>query len=403
MAGFKQKSIKEIQANIISSFRAKVHSVTSLLFKSVIKSLSYGVAGVASLMWNQLNWLYLQLFIESCCLVVLKLWGALVGVFFKEGTTATLQIRLINVSADIIRSGTVWKHLTSGVVYKSISSVSPTGGVAELSVTAQIAGPVGNLAVGEILQIANPLEGVPETAEVLAVVVEGSNAEETEDYRKRVKLRYQRKPQGGSFVDYCQWAMECPGIVDVLPYLLNTGTITLFLVGEGSGLDRTPSGFVKPNPFPEWENGQMKLLSGSGQFYEVAKLINGVDDLKNTRRPAGAVVELKTANYIPFRVVIDGLTVNTDAIVKLIRSNIVSCLDTKRPNIPAIGYSEQDARVNAQEISAIVQNVIKSNGGSFNSFQLKNGEDVEITETILGIGSLAYLEKLKVNGSDISL
>jgi len=403
MAGFRQKTIKEIQKNIISSFRAKVGGIVPLLFKSVIKSLAYAVAGVASLMWAHLGWLYLQLFVESCCLIVLKLWGALVGVFYKEATSATLQIQLINVSAITIRSGTVWKNLKSGVVYKSISSVSPTGGVAIVSVAAQSAGPVGNLAVGEILQIANPLEGVPETAEVIAVLVEGTDAEDTEDYRKRVKLRYQQKPQGGSFVDYCQWAMECPGIIDVLPYLLNTGKITLFLVGEGSGLDRTPTGFVKPNPFPEWENGQMKLLSGSGQFYETAKLINGVDEFKNTRRPVGAVVELKSANYTPFRVIIEGLTVNTDAVIKLIKTNIIGCFDEKRPNIPAIGYTEQDARVNAQEISALVQNVVKNNGGSFSNFQLKDGQDNEISETILGIGALAYLERLTINGADIRL
>lgn len=403
MAGFKQKTIKEIQENIISSFRAKVRGVVPLLFKSVIKSIAYAVAGVASSMWKFLAWLYLQLFVGTCCLAVLKLWGALVGILFKEATSTTLQIQLTNVSAETIRSGTVWKNLNSGVVYKSISSVSPTAGIAVVSVAAQTAGPVGNLSAGEILQIANPLEGVPETAEVIAVLVEGTNAEEIEDYRKRVQLRYQQKPQGGSFVDFCQWAMECPGIVDALPYLLNTGIITLFLVGEGSGLNRTPTGLVSPNPFPKWENGQMKLLSGSGQFYETAKLICGTDDLKNTRRPVGAVVELKSANYTPFRVVIEGLTVNTDAVIKLVKSNIVDCLDEKRPNIPAIGYTEQDARVNAQEISAIVQNVVKNNGGSFSNFQLKDGEDTEITESILGIGALAYLERLTINGADISL
>lgn len=403
MAGFKQKTIKEIQGNIISSFRAKVGNIVPLLFKSVIKSISYAVAGVASLMWKFLGWLYLQLFVETCCLAVLKMWGALVSVFYKEGTSTTLQIQLNNVTAETIRSGTVWKNLNSGVVYKSISSVSPTAGAAVVSVAAQTTGPVGNMAVGESLQIANPLEGVPELAEVIAVTVEGTSAEEVEDYRKRVKLRYQQKPQGGSFVDYCQWAMECPGIVDVLPYLLQTGIITLFLVGEGSGLNRTPSGFVKPNPFPEWENGQMKLLSGSGQFYETANLINGTDELKNTRRPVGAVVELKSANYTPFRVVIEGLTVNTEAVINLIKANIVSCLDEKRPNIAAIGYTEQDARVNAQEISAIVQSVAKNNGGSFSNFQLKDGEDTEITESILGIGALAYLERLTINGADISL
>lgn len=403
MAGFKQKTIKEIQENIVSSFRAKVGGTLPLLFKSVIKSIAYAGAGVVSSMWKFLNWMYLQLFVETCCLYVLKLWGALVSVFYKEGTSTTLQIQLTNVEAEIIRAGTVWKNLNSGVIYKSISSVSPTNGVALVSVSAQTTGPAGNLTIGEILQIANPFEGVPESAEVIAILVEGTNAEETEDYRKRVKIRYQQKPQGGSFIDYCQWAMECPGIVDVLPYLLKTGIITLFLVGEGSGLDRTPTGSVGPNPFPEWENGQMKSLSGSGQFYEVAKLINGVDEFKNTRRPVGAVVELKPANFVPFRVVIDGLTVNTNAVNKLIKSNIVSCLDKKRPNIPAIGYTEQEARVNAQEISAIVQEVVKSNGGSFNNFKLKDGQDAEISEKILGIGELAYLERLTVNGAEISL
>lgn len=407
MAGFKKKTLKDIQSDIICEYTTRLRKYKNedspLLPIAIVRSLAWAVAGVVVLMWNYLAWVYLQILPQYCGIIILKLWGALVGVDYKYGTKTTLKIELTNVTAGSIMAGTLWKCLKNGVVYKSLSTVIPVSGVAIVNIEALVSGPAGNLNPDDILDITNPFDGIPDKAVVKSVLVTGSNDEDIEVYRKRVIIRFKQKPQGGSFIDYFLWATEVPGIVDVLPYVLESGTNVLYLVSDGSGTDRTPSGYVTPNPFPEWEDGNMKNISGSGLLFQAAKSINGTDDLKNSRRPAGAVVKLRQPNYTPYRVEITELTPNTNEMIAKIKTAIVSYLDVKRPYILALGYSKQNALINSNQLNAVVQNTVSIQDGTFNSFTLKNGENKAINEDILGIGCLAYLEKLTVNGADIVL
>lgn len=407
MAGYKKKTLKEIQSDIISDYTTRIKKETGvdapLLPKAVVRSIAWSIAGVASLQQNFLAWTYLQIHPRTCSPSVLKMWGSLLGIEYKTGTKTTLQIEIDNVTASSIISGTLWKSPKNSIVYSSISTVSPISGTVVLNVEAKTSGPAGNLNPGEELDITNPYEGIPDKARVKAVLVSGSVDEDIEDYRNRVLIAFKRKAQGGSLVDYYLWPTEVAGIVDAFPYVLESGTIVVYLVSAGSGKDRTPSGSVTPNPFPEWENGNMKSISGSGLFYQAAMAINGTEDMKNSRRPAGAVVELRQPEYTGYRVEITELSPATNDINAKIKDAIVSYLDTKKPNILALGYTKQDATINASKLNAAVQNVINADGGIYNSFVLKNSAGEIINEDILGIGCLAYLEKLKINNADIVL
>lgn len=407
MAGYKKKTLKEIQSDIISDYTTRIKKETGvdapLLPKAVVRSIAWSVAGVASLQQNFLAWTYLQIHPRTCSPSVLKMWGSLLGFEYKTGTKTTLQIEIDNVTASSIISGTLWKSPKNSIVYSSLSTVFPISGTVVLNVEAKTSGPEGNLNPGEELDITNPYEGIPDKARVKAVLVSGSMDEDIEDYRNRVLIAFKRKAQGGSLVDYFLWATEVAGISDAFPYVLESGTIVLYLVSNGSGKDRTPSGNVTPNPFPEWENGNMKSISGSGLFYQAAMAINGTEDMKNSRRPAGAVVELRKPKYTGYCVEITELSPATNDINAKIKDAIVSYLDTKKPNILALGYTKQDATINASKLNAVIQNAINADGGTYNSFVLKNSADEIINEDILGIGCLAYLEKLKINNADIVL
>lgn len=407
MAGYKKKTLKEIQSDIISDYTTRIKKETGvdapLLPKAVVRSIAWSIAGVASLQQNFLAWTYLQIHPRTCSPSVLKMWGSLLGIEYKTGTKTTLQIEIDNVTASSIISGTLWKSPKNSIVYSSLSTVSPISGTAVLNVEAKTSGPAGNLNPGEELDITNPYEGIPDKARVKAVLVSGSVDEDIEDYRNRVLIAFKRKAQGGSLVDYYLWTTEVAGIVDAFPYVLESGTIVVYLVSAGSGKDRTPSGSVTPNPFPEWENGNMKSILGSGLFYQAAMVINGTEDMKNSRRPAGAVVELRKPEYTGYRVEITELSPATNDINAKIKDAIVSYLDTKKPNILALGYTKQDATINSSKLNAAIQNAINADGGTYNSFVLKNSAGEIINEDILGIGCLAYLAKLKINNADIVL
>lgn len=398
MANFTTKTIKEIFDSFMAKYnvlRNKYGDNSPLLEKSFIKTIGYSIGGVAATIWQMSVWVLKQIFPQTCDLEALLLWGGLIGVNYNYGQSTNLTIKLNNVTASYLVSGTVYKDLNTGLIYKTISQVNAENGQIITTVQCTTSGEIGNIPVGTVLNIANPLDGIPSTAEVVEIKIEGTADEEVEVYRKRVLYGFKNKTESGSPIDYYNWALEVPGIVDAFPYLLNEGIMTLFLVANGSGKNRTPSGEVTPNPFPEWTEGNFKEFDGSGQFLQVAQSIEGSEIGVHNRRPAMATVELKTPNYTAFDVEISGLT--DISYNEAIKNAIVNVLDGKKPHIVVLNYPVSKAKINQPELSASCLSIL--DGETFTSFILKNDSGVVINEAILGIGCLAYLRTLKINDS----
>lgn len=398
MANFTTKTIKEIFDSFMAKYnvlRNKYGDNSPLLKKSFIKTIGYSIGGVAATIWQMSVWVLKQIFPQTCDLEALLLWGGLIGVNYNYGQSTNLTIKLNNVTASHLVSGTVYKDLNTGLIYKTVSQVNAENGQIITTVQCTTSGEIGNIPVGTVLNIANPLDGIPSTAEVTEIKIEGTADEEVEVYRKRVLYGFKNKTESGSPIDYYNWALEVPGIVDAFPYLLKEGIMTLFLVANGSGKNRTPSGEVTPNPFPEWVEGNFKEFDGSGQFLQVAQSIEGSEIGVHNRRPAMATVELKTPNYTAFDVEISGLT--DISYNEAIKNAIVNVLDGKKPHIVVLNYPVSKAKINQPELSASCLSIL--DGETFTSFILKNDSGVVINEAILGIGCLAYLRTLKINDS----
>lgn len=398
MANFTTKTIKEIFDSFMAKYnvlRNKYGDNSPLLEKSFIKTIGYSIGSVAATIWQMSVWVLKQIFPQTCDLEALLLWGGLIGVNYNYGQSTNLTIKLNNVTASYLVSGTVYKDLNTGLIYKTVSQVNAENGQIITTVQCTTSGEIGNIPVGTVLNIANPLDGIPSTAEVTEIKIEGTADEEVEVYRKRVLYGFKNKTESGSPIDYYNWALEVPGIVDAFPYLLKEGIMTLFLVASGSGKNRTPSGEVTPNPFPEWVEGNFKEFDGSGQFLQVAQSIEGSEIGVHNRRPAMATVELKTPNYTAFDVEISGLT--DISYNEAIKNAIVNVLDGKKPHIVVLNYPVSKAKINQPELSASCLSIL--DGETFTSFILKNDSGVVINEAILGIGCLAYLRTLKINDS----
>jgi len=402
MANFEIKTIKQIYDGIIAKYttlRNKYGDTAPLLEKAAVRSLAYAIAGVAGTLWQLATWIYKQCFPQTCGLAMLKFWGNLVGINYKNGEATSLTIELNDVSAQSLSAGTIYKHLKSGLIYKTISSVNTINGTIAATAQCTTSGEVGNLTTGEELQITNPYDGIPSAAKVVNIAVEGTEDEDVEDYRKRVLFRFRNKAQGGSAVDYFIWATEVPGIIDAFPYIITEGLISLYIVASGSGLNRTPSGNVSPNPFPTWEDGQFKELTGSGQMLAVANSIEGSEANVHDRRPLNAKVKLLIPNYTAFKVEITGLT--SIGYNDLIKNALINYFDSKKPHLIVLNYDEADAKINVQQLSREISNIIGNE--TFTTINLKNSSDILIDETTLGVGCLAYLSELKINGTNIKL
>jgi hypothetical protein len=385
-----------------------------------VKCFAYAIAGIVSFIWNFAEWQYLQVFVETSDFESLKRWGNLVNIDHKKGTKAILKLKLDNIQPNItIQAGTAWKSLTNGLIYKSISTTNTypqttSNNIQQfVNVECTETGSKGNLPNEEQLNLINPTIGIPDTATVEQTIVLGTEDEDIEAYRIRVMARYRRKPQGGSATDYCQWATEVSGIVDCLPYILNPGLITLYIVKDGIGLNRTPTGEIEPNIFPQWQNGQIQDINGYGQFLSVAKSISGSNNNASSiitnaianydRRPLNTKVQLLPPNYTEYKVEITELNPISDQIINNIKEGLINELNKKRPNIKILNYTINNATVNSNQLNSIVQNIMNKVDGSFTNFILRNNNDETILNDILSIGCLAYLGELKINGSVIDL
>lgn len=398
MANFTTKTIKEIYDGFISKYtimRSKYGDTTPLLEKSFVKSLGYAISGIAGSLWQLSVWIYKQCFPQTCGLDVLKFWGSLIGVDYNEGQTTNIIIKLSDVTASSLNAGTIFKDLNSGNVYRTISQANAADGVILATAECSKPGTVGNIPVETVLNIANPLDGIPSTGIVNSISIEGTEDEEVEAYRKRVLYRFRNKAQGGSAVDYYLWATEVPGIIEALPYIISDGIINLYLISDGSGLNRSPSGTLNPNPFPKWENGQFVNFTGSGQMLAVAKSIEGTADGVHDRRPMNARVKLFKPEYVAFSVEIQGIS-STEFNQK-IKEALIQKLDSKRPNLVVLNYPASNSKINKLQLSSEVNNIIENE--TFTSFELKDVNGESINETVLGIGQLAYLKSLKINNT----
>jgi len=402
MSTIKTPTTQELYDMIINDYKTRTSQEPPLLRRAVIKFLAWGFSGVVVLLWKFGAWQYLQVFIETAELEALMKWGSLRNVEYNYGQTAEIQLTLIGVTAEKVLAGTIFKSPDNGLTYKSSVDSSVIEGVSVVSVTADTEGTIGNLTIGSILNITNPITGIPENGEVTSIITTGEEPEDINVYRTRVIFAYKRPPQGGSASDYYLWATEVEGIDDCLVYVFTPGEVTLYPIATGSGLNRTASGSLDINPFPNYKNGIALPQVGSGQKLAIYNSIEkSADSLIQNRRPIQVPVVISDPVYINFNIVISGLTPNTSEINAGIKSALIEHLDTRKPQVPALGYTLTDARVNQIKLASVVQETIEAyGGGSFTSLVLKR-ETTSTSQYTLQMGQLAVLNSLEINGATI--
>jgi hypothetical protein len=104
-------------------------------------------------------------------------------------------------------------------------------------------------------------------------------------------------------------------------------------------------------------------------------------------------------NYSKYNVVITGVGQYTTSIGQEIKQSLISYMDNKRPNIPILGYNINGATINKNQIINIVDTILQNHNTSFSTLTITNENGDEIITDILGIGCLAVLDTLTINGT----
>ena len=140
------------------------------------------------------------------------------GVNRKPAEAAVLDISLPAQDGTIIPATTPFIAELNGLRYFPAASATAAAGVALLTVTCEITGVIGNLQVGDILNIGTQVAGATTQATVLAVVNTGADKETDDAYRIRILDEIRTVGGGGNAADYRRWAQEVAGVARAYPY-----------------------------------------------------------------------------------------------------------------------------------------------------------------------------------------
>jgi uncharacterized phage protein gp47/JayE len=205
-------SLQTLVNRISGDIQGGVDATAPLLPTSILSVLARVFAGSCHLLWGYLQWISRQVIPDTAEAEHLERWAAIYGVYRIPATYAAAQVEIAGANGTTLPAGTVFVG-AGGAEYASSADETVSGGTATLSVTALVAGAAGTLAVGQVLQLLQPVAGVNPSGTVqTSGLVAGADAETDEAMRTRLLARIQNPPQGGSRADYVAWTLANPDV-----------------------------------------------------------------------------------------------------------------------------------------------------------------------------------------------
>jgi len=403
---FENKTIEEIRDLIINAMESNFNITFRLLPKSFLFTISTVLAGVYVTCYKQIAWVFLQLFPESAYwktvttlgipIRPLVKWGVLIGVGEpRPGTQWRGRIAVTIVSAGTtLISGTQLKSTITGCVYITEESIALEADIVIVPIICADIGPVGNLETGDILDFVTPLGNVQRTATVEAVTAYGLNGETETEYRERVIRRFRAPPLGGALSDYQKWASDVLGVFAAYPYgdPDSAAGVLVFVAGV---LAQFPHRIPTPD-----------LLRQVGDACTYDPVTGRAD-----RKPITAVLDpdfdgsyknVRPITVTNYTVRINGASgIPVMEFTNAVKPAIENYFLGREPYIR--GLSDDNNRldtISRNNISSVVDQISISLRAEFDNVILER-EGVPITSESLGMGELAELSQLVINGAAV--
>lgn len=205
-----------------------------LIGNNVLRVMSDTQAGLCHLVLRFIEWLARQLLPDTAETEWLDRHGDIWLVNSDKTVgrkTATLAQGTVTIVAtrfgSVVPSGS--RLMFGQIEYETTEEVTiyetaPT----PIKIRALDPGSAGNLPEGTHLTFVTPIDGVEESALVVALVG-GTETESDDDLRIRVLERIRQPPQGGASHDYVRWAKAVPGVTRAwcAPNEMGIGTVTV--------------------------------------------------------------------------------------------------------------------------------------------------------------------------------
>lgn len=357
---------KEISDNIIAQLEASLNQTIPLLPKSFLRVLAKVLAGVFILLYKYGGFMFLQIFVQTASsnettvngkvIIPLTEWGRLIGV--GDPVAATQAELLVDITVEnqvgSLPSGTQLVNSDNGVTYITIGAILLNAAIVQATIRAVSdqsggggSGTIGNLDPSAIVSFANPLANVARDTIVNSQTVTGANAESTEVYRQRIIDRFQKRPQGGAYVDYEVWGEEVAGIVNVYPYTSdNPGQVDVWVEAN---TDTNPDG-----------------IPTVAQLQAVLDSINLDDNGLASRRPANALANTFAITRVGFDCNVLGLTADNLATVQAdIQTAVTEFFLDAEPFIDGLTIPPRFDRITRSALIGLVEDIVSADNGTF--------------------------------------
>ncbi len=355
-------TIQEIRDQILADIEAATGEAAPLLPRSTWRILATALAGALALVYRFGGWVRRQIFIATCDAAALAERGAELGLVPKSAVAWRGTARAAGVDGTTVPAGRLFRG--NGRTYVAQNAVTVTGGSATVVLEATERGDGASLADGATIAVVTPLAGLEAEGMVLATEVVGEDAESTEAFRARVRLRRRLAPQGGAIPDWVLWATEVPGIAEAHVVRTEAGSLALFPITDD------------PDPALRIPNAA-----------KIEEVRSYVTDLRRAPIRAAAVTVAAPTELI-FRVEIAGLEPNTQEVRNAIDSAVEAHLYDRRPRQYLDEPGPRDV-VSAAKITSIAI----AAGAEVATVTLKNAGGVAIASHTVEVGQLARLEE----------
>lgn len=191
----------------------------------------------------------------------LILKGQDLGLTLSPATKASGTAVITGTNGTVVNAGDlVLMYPATNLFYTNTAGGTIAGGSLAVTVQAQVAGALANVAAPDTMTIVSPPTGVNGTANITANVGGGSDIESYDSFRSRILARQQYTPSGGNQSDYLAWGFEAdPSVrsVSIRRFIKGLGTVGVVIttgvtdidsaVTSGTTVVRIPSSQVVTN------------------------------------------------------------------------------------------------------------------------------------------------------------
>jgi len=202
----------------VAFFEAKIFQSVPALDVAFVRVLSAIMATMSTGHYKYLTNLAKQNLALTADFDALITLGNEYGVDYKQAVAANLTFEFSASGGTSILESNFFIGDSNSVRYNNDATANESGGTITVTATAETTGVIGNLEIGDTVQIGEGVSGVSRQGDVTAVNTTGAEAENIEVYRQRVLQEIRTVGGGGNSADYRRWAESVEGVLRAYPY-----------------------------------------------------------------------------------------------------------------------------------------------------------------------------------------